>query len=200
MSPPASPPRVQTYRSRAMAAFGISGFLMLIVIGLFVAGFVNRRDATAAPRDVTAAALSDRKAVPAETLVRVEATFARKSATSRGHLLATIEGSPDVIVMCDTDGSDPCGAAAATLVGRITDAKDDMSGHAALSQFAKEALHLERDHVRVLKTTWASSSGGDRTRATIAFSIGGVLLALTLLLLVTGVVFRGRAKKDGSWG
>ena len=200
MSPPVNAPRVQTYRSRAMAAFGISGFLLLIVIALFAAGVINRRDATATPRDVEAAALSDRKAVPAATLVRVKASFGRKSATSRGHLLATIEGSPDVVVMCDTEGPDPCAGATATLVGRISEASEDMSGHAALTQFAKEALHLDRDHVRVLNTTWASSASGDGARATIAFSIGGVLLALTTLLVVTGIVFRGRAKKDGSWG
>jgi hypothetical protein len=199
MNPPASPPRIQSYRSRAMAAFGISAFLMLLVTALFIGGFINRRDAAATPRDVTVAALSDRNAVPAETLVRVNASFERKSETSRGHLLATIKGSPDVIVVCDTEGSDPCGSPTATLVGRVTEGKDDMTGHAALTQFAKGALHLERDHVRVLEATWASSSGGDRVRATILFSIGGVLLALTTVLVVTGLVFRGRAKKDGSW-
>jgi hypothetical protein len=39
-------PRVQSYRSRARAAFGISAVFVVPITALFIGGYINRRDAT----------------------------------------------------------------------------------------------------------------------------------------------------------
>lgn len=184
-------------REQATQALIAAIFVALPALALDTCGTVMFARAKAAPREVTVAELSDRQHLPAGTSVRVHAEIRPRTVTttSRGNRMLALADCPDVVVFC-RDGQAECEGApplAREIVGEIEEAKDEATGKAALDQFLKGTLHVDRERARILDTRVNAEAG--TLQATIAFAFGGVLTLAVLAMLLRVWQLRVRARQ-----
>ena len=199
MAPTVPTHPARTSREQLGSARGATIFCFVLAIAFLGGALYQRSVAGAEPVDVTLQALSDRKATPDGTVVRVRAVARLDTATetSRGNRLLALADVPDVIVFgseeAEVSAAEP---AARTLVGEMESGADkDIGG--VIEKFAKSELHVGRAQVRVLNVRLDAGNRGASVRSIVFVVLTSIFAAFALIGLVRMQALRKRIRDQG---
>jgi hypothetical protein len=194
MAPTAPSRAVRTNGELLASARGATIFCFVLAIAFLGGVLYQRSVAGADPVDVTPQGLSDRKATPDGTVVRVRAVARLDTVTdtTRGNRMLALADVPDVIVFGSEEPEVSAAVPAArTLIGELQNGTDkDVDG--VIEKFAKSELHVDRSQVRVLNVRLDAGKRGASIRSIVFIVLTSIFAVFGLLGLVRMRTLRKR--------